>query len=309
MKFCIIGNTNNPVTGVKNQPYSWFCKTFIDGLLHNGHSPLLIDYKSSTLDQIKNTLLHHKIAHVFTHLTFHGKKNLDQELNMYQEVTKKLGTKFIHTVGDARTHDRYMGDVSHAIHLGLVGTHPLVENCAPVWKIPVMYMPYSSLTYKEMGTYQKNLDFGMPVFTGSNSHEDRKKFIKGIQKRMNIKIIGTQSGKDLRNETLNLSASSVILGLCTKYEISGYMDVRPFQYLGAGACMIMRKFKGMDDFIPDDLYYSFDSYDNPAIVSDYWNEIQNIDTHPMRKKAFEYIQQNHSSKVRIKQILNILKEL
>lgn len=310
MKFCILGNTNNPVTGKPNDPYSWFVKTFVDGLLHNGHSPLLIDYKSSSLDKIKSFLINNKITHCFIHMIFHGKKNLDKELGMYQEVTKKIGTRFIHVVGDARTHDRHMGDVSHAIHLGLVGTRPLVDNCSPAWNIPVVYMPYSSLTYKEMGTYQKNLDFHLPLFTGNaHGHPDRSNFIRRLEQIMNIKIITTQSGQDLRNQTLDLSSSSVILGLCTGYDIDGYIDVRPFQYLGAGACMIMRKFKGMDDIIPEDLYYSFNSYDDPNIVLDYWNMIQHTDTLPMRKQAFEYIQEHHSSKVRLKQIIDILKGL
>jgi hypothetical protein len=63
---------------------------------------------------------------------------------------------------------------------------------------------------------------------------------------------------------------SVSLGLCVGYEIPGYMDVRPFQYLGTGAFMIMRKFQDMDAYIPDDLYVGFQTYDEPQYVKKMW---------------------------------------
>ena len=47
-----------------------------------------------------------------------------------------------------------------------------------------------------------------------------------------------------------------ILGLCTGYDLDGYIDVRPFQYLGEGAVLIARKFLNMDNIIPPDLYSS-----------------------------------------------------
>lgn len=169
-------------------------------------------------------------------------------------------------------------------------------------------MPYASLTYDEIGMYDKSLDFKMPVFTGSeNAHKDRKKFIEKLKALMEIKVIQTQGPNDLRNKTLDLSASSVILGLCTGYDVDGYVDVRPFQYLGAGAVMIMRKFKGMDELIPEDLYYSFDSYDDPQIVKQHWDEIQKTGNLRLKRRVFDYMQQHHSSKVRIKQIIDILK--
>jgi hypothetical protein len=65
----------------------------------------------------------------------------------------------------------------------------------------------------------------------------------------------------MRHRTQELSASAkCVMGLCTGYDVDHYIDVRPFQYLGSGACMITRKFKGMDDIIPPDLYYPFEGY-------------------------------------------------
>ena len=126
-----------------------------------------------------------------------------------------------------------------------------------------------------------------------------------------MKIIRTQSGEDLRERSHELSASAkCILGLCVGYEIEGYMDVRPFQYLGSGACMIMRKYPNTEYIIPDDLYYTFHSYDQQGIddVKYLWEEVKRVDTMPMRKGAFDYIQQNHSCKVRMRKVLDVIED-
>jgi hypothetical protein len=86
------------------------------------------------------------------------------------------------------------------------------------------------------------------------------------------------------------------------------VDVRPWQYLGTGACMIMRKFKCMDDIIPNNLYFPFEDYSRKSAkyIKDLSMEILKTDTWPMRSKAFRFIQRYHSSKIRMQQILNVL---
>jgi hypothetical protein len=73
--------------------------------------------------------------------------------------------------------------------------------------------------------------------------------------------------------------------------------------------MIMRRFKRMDDLIPRDLYFGFDKYSNSDadLVAEYYQRTLKEDTTAMRERAFKYIQQNHSCKVRIKEILNRIK--
>ncbi len=114
----------------------------------------------------------------------------------------------------------------------------------------------------------------------------------------------------MRGRTQELSVSAqCILGLCTGYDIDGYIDVRPFQYLGAGACMIIRKFSNMDDYIPDSLYYPITSYGDNGVAEavDHYHRILREDTSEMQKAAFGYIQRFHSCKVRIKDVLNKIK--
>jgi len=303
MEAVILGNTR--------VGYSWFVQTFRQGLIRNGYPVDQIDFRSNSLQSIKNQLIAIKHKYVFTHLTFHESAHpISKTLQMYRDVNKAVGTRFVHTCNDARSQDRFMGDISGAIHMAFVGNLELLKNCPPVWKVPTYFAPYSSLCYDKMKKPSGDLMFRIPVFTGSvGAHGDRSQFINNLIKRIPIKIIQTQSKEDLRHRTAELSASAkCILGLCTGYDIDGYIDVRPFQYLGTGACMIIRKFKGMDNIIPEDLYYPIDSYDEKGInkTVSHWAEIKITDTLPMQLKAFNYIQQNHSCEVRLRYILQML---
>jgi hypothetical protein len=301
MKAVILGNTK--------LNYSWFVLTHRQGLKLNGAELFEIDYKSNPLLNIKQILLSIKADYVFTHLTFHAHINsIENVLQMQKEVNKKVGTKFIHTCNDARKEDRYMSDISDAFYMAFVGTHDMKKNCEKVWKIPVFYSPYSSLCYDKILPAEQDLAFREAVFTGSpGSHKDRSNFIQKLSKKIPLKIFQTQSNNDLRHKTRQLSSSAkCILGLCTGYDIDGYIDVRPFQYLGAGACMIIRKFKNMDKVIPSDIYFPINSYDDESIEKTvyYYKKCLTEDTSKMREKAFKYIQENHSCKVRIREVLD-----
>lgn len=303
---------NAVILGNTKLGYSWFVLTHLDGLTKNKWNVSQIDYKSTSLDKIRDILINNKPEYVFTHLTFHQNINpTPSVLEMYREVHKKVGTKFIHTMNDARVEDRYMGDISGSIHAAFVGNTQCIEGCKNAWNIPVYFSPYSSLTYSKMAKPVKKLSFQEPVFTGSpGAHNDRASFIQKLKDRMPIRIFQTQSHGDLRHQTPQLSVSAKsILGLCTGYDIEHYIDVRPFQYMGTGAILIARKFKGMSDIIPDYLYYPFDGYSNKD--ADYVKKmhekfIQDSDNTLTRQEAFKFIQKYHSAKVRMGDVIDVL---
>jgi|GEM_PF-4983282 len=307
MKAVILGNTN--------LGYSWFVLTYREGLKLNDVDVFEIDYKSTPIELIKKKLLDIKADYCFTHLSFHQNINpIEKILQLYSDINKSVGTKFIHTLNDARIEDRYMGDISNSIFCAFVGNLECLHRCNIAWKVPVFYAAYSSLTYEKMANPVKDLCFDEPVFTGSpTAHKDRFEFIQKLQNYTPIKIFQTQSKEDLRSRTPELSVSAhAILGLCTGYDINCYIDVRPFQYMGTGAVLIARKFKNMDYLIPQDLYYSFDDYSDDSakkVIDIYKNKCYKKNNKLMREKAFNYIQQCHSSRVRLKYILQILETI
>lgn len=306
-KVVILGNINSPMG--RPEPYSWFVLTFRQGLKLNGYELYEINYKTNTLSEIKQKLINIKPSICFTHLTFHNKINpIHDVLYMYSDVSKQINTKFVHYCGDARKVDRYMGDLNGSFHTAFVGTNDMLINCRKSWNIPVHYLAYSSLCYDKMSKPSNDLSFNDPVFTGSpTSHSDRYEFIKKLKKKIKIKIFQTQSSNDIRYRTPELSISSkCILGLCTGYDIDGYADVRWVQFGGTGAVLIMRKFKNFQNLIPDDLYYPIHSYNDDGVEQtlEYWNKIQKENTTKMRENIFNYIQQNHNCKIRLKYVLN-----
>lgn len=305
----LLGNTKSPMG--KPEPYSWFILTYNQGLKLNGVNVHFVDYKSNSIQQIKQKIISIKPDVVFTHLSFHfNLRPTATVLQMQRDIIKATGARFIHVTMDARRDDRYMGDISDSFHMAFVGNFEMLERGRKAWKIPAYYSPYSSLCYDKMAKPTADLTFPQAIFCGSPTiHPDRHSFIQRLQQKIPVKIFQTQSGNDLRNRTPELSVSSkCILGLCTGYDIKLYIDVRPWQFLGTGACMIMRKFNGMDDIIPNDLYYPIDSYNDDAIKQsvEYYNKILKTNTLSMREKAFNFIQKYHSCKVRIKYILDAI---
>jgi len=300
MKICILGNTK--------ENYSWMVLTLRDGFSKLGHEVIELDYKSNSIETIENFLWKNKPDIIFTHLTFHKHHPIEDMLSIFEELRNYNDTKIIHALNDGRHIPRYMDDISYSFDLALVGQTEHINEFSDIWKIPCYYWPYSSLTYNKIATPSPKLLFKNPIFLGSElSHKDRREYIQHLKRVLPIRIVGTKSSNDLRHKTPELSASaSCILGLCTAYDINHFIDVRPFQYLGTGACMIIRKFKGMDDVIPPNLYYPFNSYKNPMEIKVIFNKIQKTDTMPMRRKAFNFIQKYHSSVVRMENTLKVI---
>lgn len=301
MKIALLGNTK--------LGYSWYVLNIRDGCRNLRHELHEIDFKSNTPEHIVKRLDSIKPEMLFTHLTFHTIQQhpVDRTLQIYRDLRKKHGTKVIHVLADARHEPRYNKSIHGAIDVAFLSQTQNLNKFQKYWNVPTYYWQYSSLSYKEMAAPVKDLMFNDPVFTGTLSHPDRTAYINALQKIMKIKIFQTQSKEDLRHRTSELSASAkCILGLCTGYDIDGYTDVRPWQYLGTGACMIMRKFKGMDKIIPDNLYYSINSYDNPQETLRHWKTIQKMDTSRMRREAFDFIQRHHSATRRMEDTLNVI---
>jgi len=311
MNIGILGNVENNIS----ESYSWFCRTVYEGFTLNDHNVFGLNYKKSSIDMIRKWVLDNKIDVVFTHLTFHNHKPIDDILGLFEEL-RSSDIKIIHTLQDARTEPRYNGDISFAFDMAFISQYKNVEKFQKRWKVPVHYWPYSSMTYNKMGVYKKELDFKMPVFPGNPvSHTDRRDFVRKLQNTMPIKIIYTKSPQDVRNKTLDFCASNdCILSLSTRYGLNvGYSDVRPWQYGGAGGILICRPHDLQEKLIPEDLYFTFNSYNNLGVeqvkkLYDKINNMTEIDKTKMRENIFNFIQKYHSSRVRMKYTMEVIEE-
>lgn len=289
--------------------YSWFVLTHREGLRMNGHEVIEIDYKTTSVSEIYARLVSEKPRYCFTHLTFHQHINPAHIIMaIMKKVKNEVGTKFIHTLCDARHEPRYNGDLSDAFYMAFINQTENLEKFQSYWKIPVIYAPYCAMVQKELAIPDRKYSFDdRLIFTGSpQAHPQRRNFLQRVQQIMPLIYLQTQSRNDLRHKTPQFAISAkAILSACIGYDIMHYNEVRPWQYLGAGACLIHRKFKGEDDLIPDDLYLE---YNSPQEVKQQFNRACKDDTMPMRKKAFEFMQKHHNSKVRMHNIVECLEE-
>ena len=301
MKVAILGNTR--------LNYSWFVLTHREGLRMNGHEVLEIDYKSTPVSEIYTRLVNENPKYVFTHLTFHQHIHpAPVILEVLKRVKDKTGTRFVHVLMDARHEPRYNGDISDVFHMAFVNQTENLEKFQNYWRIPVIFEPYCSLVQKQLANPVGKYAFrDRLIFPGSpQAHPPRREFLRQVMKSMQLIYLQTQSANDLRHKTPELSISAkAILSACIGYDIMHYNEVRPWQYLGAGACLIHRKFKGEDDLIPDDLYLE---YNSPQEVKQQFDRACREDTMPMRKKAFEFMQKHHTSKIRMYNVMECLEE-
>jgi spore maturation protein CgeB len=83
---------------------------------------------------------------------------------------------------------------------------------------------------------------------------------------------------------------------------SGWLDVRVFQYTGAGAVLIHDDVGG---FLEPWVHYCPYSSGSVESVSDAldWISLKPEESRKMRQRAFDYVQRNHSAEVRVKEAL------
>jgi len=288
--------------------YSWFIRTFREGFERLGYDVYGMDLRQNQdrVDMIYDYMRELKPTYIFDHMSFRKWPYQQQLFDVFHKM-RKQGSKVVHVLGDAYL-ERYRKDLSDMFDCVLLGKTQNMKRLSSEWKVPIHYCLYSSLIYPVISRPIKELSYDELVFTGNpNIHQDRSKFLRRLREIMPLKIFQTQGPNDKRNLTRELSISAkAILGACTGYDVNGYVDVRPFQFLGAGACMIMRKFKDMDKIFPEDIYYPFDSYDDPYVVKELFERACKENTMPMRKRAFEFIQTYHNCKKRMSDVIEVI---
>lgn len=309
LKLLVIGNTGKEISDA----YSWFVKNVYEGGSLLGHDVKGIDFKTSTVEQIRSTVLSYRPEIIFTHLTDHCHElsRIDEVMELFAYARKRLHAKVVHYVFDAINEPRYAKDLSYGFDCAFVSQTRNQKKFSKIWNIPVHFSQYACQKYKKMG--KKTLNLGIRnslVYTGNiNSYpRGRGKLLKDLQRIMDLQIFVTQTKNDLRKKTLELAATAkVILSVSSGYEIKHFMDTRPWQYLGAGAFLIQKVFKNMEDIIPLDLFipvYRFDAYEIKSCYISWLGKDKERDK--IKRKAFNFMQKFHSCDRRMKDTIDVI---
>lgn len=291
--------------------YSWFVLMATEGAYRNGCRVMGVDLKSSSMDFIASQMKSFRPDLIFTHILFHKQVDTSGLLDLLRKL-RGQGSRVCYHMGDARLQPRYPHALNDSVDLGLVNNFnpPVLTSFSEIWKVPCIWWPYACLYQKELASPVEELRFNGLVFTGNmgngSLYQRRTNFVKELRIKLPVLVYETQSDNDVRHLTPELSASvKGVLGLPADNDVPGYLDVRPFQYLGAGALLYQRKVEGIEKVFRPDIHlrlfegYNLDKF--KSVFQKFEAEGKNED---IRMSAFDHVQKYHSAEKRVKDVID-----
>ena len=292
--------------------YSYFLYGTMEGAIRNGawHRPVYLF--QNKLENVLAQMLWFKPHLIFCHMIFNRRPHDPEKvLDMLKLLKYKTGCKVAYHMGDARTQPRYIGDISRGVDFVLMN-HGMLKEFSKTWNVPTYHWPYFCFYQKEI--MYKEEEFRKPViFTGALNtggvHRFRSLFIKDLKKRIDVEIYPNASVGNTRFMTAEVSSSAdCVLGVQMEEDIPLYLDVRPFQYPGAGALFFHDESEAMKQFFKPNFHYvRYRRGDINDFVKKYEYYVKKNPEKgdKIRKQGFEFCQAYHSTKERVRYAMDI----
>jgi hypothetical protein len=308
--------------GDYQQWFSYFLMGTAQGTFLNGHLHAAIPIRQQPI-HIEEQLKYFKPHIVFCHMIFSENLNdlcgehIERE-HIHQMLAvnrKKLGFKVAYQEGDAKKKPRFPYNASEIIDLGLINSS-LYNNYQSILQVPCIHWPYFALNQDEFNTSERKFEY-QAIFAGNASirkeghlHYGRARFLEDLGRRLTLKIFPDEKIGNTRfcSQEIAQSASAVI-GINQGFNVSGYLDTRPFQYIGAGALFFMDPSPSMDLFFEPSVHYApYKRHDQFDFMEkfEYYTEHHMDKNKEIRKAGFEYVQKWHSAKRRVQMVIDIL---
>jgi hypothetical protein len=279
-----------------------------------------IDLYSSTPESIEKQIDFFRPHLLFCHCIFNTDL-INEELWNVLARAKSKGTVILYHQGDARKYPRYDGDISRFVS-GALMNHKLFEPFESMWKVPCTYWPYAAFVQKEL-VLLKTPEFECDVaFTGgladdpaSVHHYPRTQFIRDLQREsgLNVKVFPNEQIINTRFQTPELSASAeAVLGVQMGVDIPGYIDVRPFQYIGAGALYFHDSESEVEKtFISGEHFVSYKRGNIGSFLDQFkrFTGVNKKEGDKVRLAGWRFCQENHSTKVRVLDAIEFARRL
>lgn len=218
------------------------------------------------------------------------------------EWRAKWGTKVLLHDGDARDETRFPTDVSPAIDLALCN-HTADRSA---WKIPQLHWPYFAFD-------QDRLADPDPAFACDLAFAGRLDVGPLYQKRTELVLLLKQHLGDrmqvypsaavphtLFQTPVLATSAGAVLGFGRPGR-SGWLDVRVFQYPGAGGVLLHDDVGGLLE--PGEHYWPYESGSVNSVLEALHQAIHPSGLGDVRHFAFHYVQEHHSATARVRQAL------
>ena len=287
--------------------YSYFTYGMLEGAIRNGAWAKTVQLIGRSVKDIRDELVWFKPHFIIAHMIFGPLRN--DVLSMLHDLRRKMGTKVVYHMGDARMTPRYPHPINEWVDLGLVN-HGMFDHFSAIWRIPCIHFPYMCFYQKDIADFDHRYASAI-AFTGdfdsSTHHGPRKAFVNNLKRLIKIKTYPTPETGNTRFQTAELAASSdAVLGMQMGTDIPLYQDVRPFQYIGAGAVYFHDECEGIDTFFMPGKHYIPYERDNAKHLIEQYNKyvISKPDRgYSIRRAGFEFCQKYHSTKERVASII------
>jgi hypothetical protein len=296
--------------------FSYFLYGTMEGAIRNGAWFRPIQLLNVPLKDVEEQINFFKPHILFSHCIFNRKPREWREdvFRILRSARERWNTFVCYHMGDARSEPRYPHDISEFVDAVLINNGEGDLWTDEWWKVPCYHWPYSAL-------YQENIADINPefrtqiVFTGrlttseDQHHKDRTDFIGKLKKKMIVKVYPDAKWGNSRFLTAEVASSAdCILGTQMGGDVYLYNDVRPFQYIGAGALYFHDKHPNMSAFFEDGIHYlSYTSVDD--LLDKYEEYVKNDPkkSKKIRRLGFNFCQEHHSTKKRVQFVIDIWK--
>jgi len=240
--------------------YSYFTAGVMEGAIRLGHWFRPIPLKQP-IGEISNQVDYFRPDVIFTHQLFGAYHDLDKAKSLFKSL-KKRNIKIIVHAGDPKHEPRLKDDIRAYADIGLVNrsnTKPYSDT----WKIPCYHWPYFCLYQKDIGLFQEKYRADVS-FSGNltkrtdpkHPHYGRAEFIEAIGQKLKLKLYPNKDIPNSRFLTPVIATSSnAIIGTQIDEDRDGYIDTRPFQYIGAGALYFHERCNAIEQFFKDGIHY------------------------------------------------------
>jgi hypothetical protein len=221
------------------------------------------------------------------------------------ELAARAGAKVIIHDGDCKVPTRYPRDLSRWCALALCN-HRFDRSA---WKVPTIHWPYFAFAQGEIAPARPELGCDL-FFAGTvgagPTYATRTAFLEAIRRRgVRLRLPPAGEGNTLFRTAEIAASSGAVLGF-GRAGAPGWIDTRVFQYPGAGAILLHDDVGGLLEpwvhFVP------YRSGDAASVVDALarLRRMQPAERQAIRERAFDYVQQHHSSVARVHQVLRRL---
>jgi hypothetical protein len=290
--------------------YSAFLYGTLEGSIRCGAWFRQVQLIGQSLNEIYEQIMWFKPHILFCHMIFNKAPHNREEVFSILRKIKKVGVKIAYSAGDARMSPRFPHDISDIVDLGLLNSR-MINHYEGIWNIPCIHWPYPCFYQNNIADTDTQFKHDV-VFTGDldlgRHHGPRTNFINKLKSKVSLVTYPTPTSGNTRFQTAELSSScNVMLGFQMGLDVPGYLDVRPFQYIGAGALYFHDKCEEMDLLFKDGFHYvSFKRDDINDFMDKYSYYVikKPEEGNKIRKQGFKYCQKFHSTKERVQGVID-----